>query len=175
MHFYLASKSADTTYFYTGDMLTRSFSLASRFQTKLFCQLKTFKDLEKRIMLIVQKIEKEIRYSALDELRVFSLKSFFLFIAETLVCDACVDKISNSWQDDYDDVVLSLLSDKQPSYLIYQLGSHNEWLLLTFSPDDAPVSRILFFPLVNQLLKFCHTSTIGHYHENFIFIFLLDG
>ena len=68
------------------------------------------------------------------------LKKNFVICIETLVCAKCVEKSSDSWKDEYDDVVLSLVKDKQPSYLIYQLDSKSEWLLLTFSPDNAPVS-----------------------------------
>ena len=63
-----------------------------------------------------------------------------IYIAESLVCMACVNKNLDSWKDEFDDVVLSLLKDRQPAYLLYQLDSKNSWLFITYSPDDAPVS-----------------------------------
>ena len=73
----------------------------------------------------------------------------FLFFEESLVCLTCVDKTGRTWEEEYDDIVLSLLEDKQPSYLIYQLNSKSEWLLITYSPDDSPVRKCYYFNLKN--------------------------
>ena len=64
-----------------------------------------------------------------------------------------MDKTSGTWKEEYDDVVLSLLKDKQPSYLIYQLDSKSEWLLITYSPDDSPVKKIAFLLLDTIVLN----------------------
>ena len=88
------------------------------------------------------------------------LKCDFIVFSEALVCEACVEKTTDSWKDEFDEVVLSLLQDKQPSYLIYQLSSKNEWLLITYSPDDAPVSDnfrfVLFYARDGPGLRFCN-------------------
>lgn len=45
----------------------------------------------------------------------------------------------------YDHLVLSLLDDKLPCYVLYRFDSKNssgyEWLFISWSPDFAPVSR----------------------------------
>ena len=64
---------------------------------------------------------------------------------ETLVCSTCVDKKSDSWEDEFDDAVQPLLKDKQPCYILYQLDSKDKWVFLTYSPDNSPVSIYALF------------------------------
>jgi len=61
-------------------------------------------------------------------------------VLETLVGSACVDKTSDSWEAEFDCATSPLFQDKQPCYVLYQLASCNEWLMITYSPDDSPVS-----------------------------------
>ncbi|CAK8687007.1 unnamed protein product [Clavelina lepadiformis] len=72
---------------------------------------------------------------------------------ETLVCSECVDKCSDSWKGEYDDVILNLLVAKQPCYLLYQLASKSEWLMITFSPDDSPVREKMLYAATRSTLK----------------------
>lgn len=45
---------------------------------------------------------------------------------------------------DYDAFVLPLLDEQQPCYVLYRLDSQNaqgyEWLFISWSPDNSPVS-----------------------------------
>ena len=51
---------------------------------------------------------------------------------------------STTWDHGYDSLVLPLLEDDMPCYILYRLDSTNnqgyEWIFLAWSPDHAPVS-----------------------------------
>lgn len=53
-------------------------------------------------------------------------------------------ELSRRWDADYDTLVLPLLDEQQPCYLLYRLDSQNaqgfEWLFISWSPDSSPVS-----------------------------------
>lgn len=52
---------------------------------------------------------------------------------------------SKTWEQEYDSLVLPLLQDDLPSYILYRLDSSNnqgyEWLFMAWSPDHSPVSN----------------------------------
>lgn len=70
----------------------------------------------------------------------------------------------DDWIQDYDSSVLSRLEELQPCYILYRLDSENnqgyEWLLITYSPDNAPVREKMLFAATRATLK----STFGGGH-----------
>uniref|UniRef100_H2ZMN4 Twinfilin n=1 Tax=Ciona savignyi TaxID=51511 RepID=H2ZMN4_CIOSA len=72
---------------------------------------------------------------------------------EALECSKCVNKLSDSWEEDYDKVVSSLLVDKQPCYLMFQLQDKNNWLFIVFSPDDSPTREKMLYAATRSTLK----------------------
>ncbi|XP_066946477.1 twinfilin-1 [Macrobrachium rosenbergii] len=62
-----------------------------------------------------------------------------------------------SWEDDYNLMVLPLLQEKQPCYLLYRLDSEAhggyEWLLLCWSPDDSPIREKMLYASTKATLK----------------------
>lgn len=59
---------------------------------------------------------------------------------------------SQSWDRDYDPCVLPLLDSLEPCYILFRLDTQNqqgyEWLFISWSPDQSPVST--------------HTATHSH-------------
>lgn len=55
---------------------------------------------------------------------------------------------SKTWDQEYDSLVLPLLEDHLPSYILYRLDSSNnqgyEWIFLAWSPDRSPVCRYVY-------------------------------
>lgn len=53
-------------------------------------------------------------------------------------------ELSRHWDKDYDSFVLPLLDELQPCYILYRLDTQNaqgyEWLFISWSPDNSPVS-----------------------------------
>lgn len=53
---------------------------------------------------------------------------------------------SQAWDQEYDRLVLPLLEDDVPCYILYRLDSTNnqgyEWVFLAWSPDHATVSTL---------------------------------
>ena len=53
---------------------------------------------------------------------------------------------SRTWEEDYDDMVLELLDEDESCFIIYRLdearGKHFEHVLITWQPEDAPVSHL---------------------------------
>ncbi|KAK3885821.1 hypothetical protein Pcinc_009994 [Petrolisthes cinctipes] len=62
-----------------------------------------------------------------------------------------------SWEDDYDDLVLPLLKEKQPCYILYRLDSEAhggyEWVLLSWSPDDSPIREKMLYASTKATLR----------------------
>lgn len=52
-----------------------------------------------------------------------------------------------TWEQDYDSLVLPLVERGQPCYLFYRLDTTSQngynWLFISWSPDDSPVSSSL--------------------------------
>lgn len=65
-------------------------------------------------------------------------------VSEQLVLGA-YREVSQSWDQDYDACVLPMLDGLEPCYILYRLDSQNqlgyEWLFISWSPDQSPVSR----------------------------------
>ncbi|XP_042209636.1 twinfilin-1-like isoform X1 [Homarus americanus] len=62
-----------------------------------------------------------------------------------------------SWEDDYDPLVLPLLKEKQPCYLLFRLDSEAhggyEWVLISWSPDDSPVREKMLYASTKATLR----------------------
>lgn len=63
-------------------------------------------------------------------------------------------ELSRRWDADYDALVLPLLDEQQPCYVLYRLDSQNaqgyEWLFISWSPDSSPVSSRPWHPAWGQ-------------------------
>jgi len=64
---------------------------------------------------------------------------------------------SESWDQDWDHLILPSLEDKQPCYLIYRLDSRNElgyeWVFISYSPDFSPVRQKMLYAATRATLK----------------------
>ncbi|TNN85538.1 Twinfilin-2-B [Liparis tanakae] len=61
---------------------------------------------------------------------------------EELVLDSYREP-THSWDRDYDQFLLPLLTPQEPCYILYRLDSQNaqgyEWIFIAWSPDQSPV------------------------------------
>ncbi|XP_015237832.1 PREDICTED: twinfilin-1 [Cyprinodon variegatus] len=64
---------------------------------------------------------------------------------------------SKSWDQEYDSIVLPLLEDAVPCYILYRLDSTNnqgyEWILLAWSPDNSTVRHKMLYAATRATLK----------------------
>lgn len=62
-----------------------------------------------------------------------------------------------TWEHDFDKYVPSLIEEDQPCYILYRFDSKNslghEWLLLSWSPDSAPVRQKMLYASTKATLK----------------------
>ncbi|XP_068168949.1 twinfilin-1a [Antennarius striatus] len=66
-------------------------------------------------------------------------------------------KASQTWDKEYDSLVLPLLEPNDPCYILYRLDSSNnqghEWLLLAWSPDSSNVRQKMLYAGTRASLK----------------------
>uniref|UniRef100_A0A7N6BII2 Twinfilin-1 n=1 Tax=Anabas testudineus TaxID=64144 RepID=A0A7N6BII2_ANATE len=66
-------------------------------------------------------------------------------------------KASKKWDQEYDSLVLPLLEDDMPCYILYRLDSSNnqghEWIFLAWSPDHSPVRHKMLYAATRATLK----------------------
>uniref|UniRef100_A0A6Q2Y0U4 Twinfilin-1 n=1 Tax=Esox lucius TaxID=8010 RepID=A0A6Q2Y0U4_ESOLU len=66
-------------------------------------------------------------------------------------------KASKTWDQEYDSLVLPLLEDDLPSYILYRLDSSNnqgyEWIFLAWSPDRSPVRHKMLYAATRATVK----------------------
>ncbi|KPJ11291.1 Twinfilin [Papilio machaon] len=66
-------------------------------------------------------------------------------------------QVKGSWEHDFDKYVPSLVVDDLPCYILYRFDSTNsvghEWLLLSWSPDSAPVRQKMLYASTKATLK----------------------
>ncbi|KFP04884.1 Twinfilin-2, partial [Calypte anna] len=66
-------------------------------------------------------------------------------------------ELSRRWDADYDALVLPLLDEQQPCYLLYRLDSQNaqgyEWLFISWSPDSSPVRLKMLYAATRATVK----------------------
>lgn len=67
------------------------------------------------------------------------------------------DKQSYTWDKCFDKVVLPLVEENQPCYILYRLDTKNdlgyEWLFISWSPDTAPVREKMLYASTKASLK----------------------
>lgn len=77
-------------------------------------------------------------------------------IVEELVLSATKDCI-NTWDKDYDTLIKPLIEENQPCYLLYRFDTKNssgfDWLLISWSPDTAPVRQKMLYASTKATLK----------------------
>jgi len=65
--------------------------------------------------------------------------------------------LSSKWEDDYEKLILPVLEESQPCYILFRLEStiNNgyEWLLFTWSPDDSPVRQKMLYASTKATLR----------------------
>ncbi|XP_030812505.1 twinfilin-2 isoform X2 [Camarhynchus parvulus] len=66
-------------------------------------------------------------------------------------------ELSRRWDADYDTLVLPLLDEQQPCYVLYRLDSQNaqgyEWLFISWSPDSSPVRLKMLYAATRATVK----------------------
>ncbi|KAE8615780.1 hypothetical protein XENTR_v10008615 [Xenopus tropicalis] len=75
---------------------------------------------------------------------------------EQLTVTAC-EKPASSWEQEYDSLILPLLEDKQPCYIMYRLDSQNaqgfEWIFIAWSPDHSHVRQKMLYAATRATVK----------------------
>ncbi|XP_053602521.1 twinfilin [Plodia interpunctella] len=65
--------------------------------------------------------------------------------------------VKGSWEQDFEKYVPSLIVEDQPCYILFRFDSTNslghEWLLLSWSPDSAPVRQKMLYASTKATLK----------------------
>ncbi|XP_011499119.1 PREDICTED: twinfilin isoform X1 [Ceratosolen solmsi marchali] len=62
------------------------------------------------------------------------------------------------WQNDYDKMIKPLIEENQPAYILYRFDSKSsdsgyDWLLISWSPDTAPVRQKMLYASTKATLK----------------------
>lgn len=77
-------------------------------------------------------------------------------IKEQLSLDG-YENVKENWEKDYDATIGPLIEDDQPCYILYRLdsknGSNYEWLLISWTPDTAPVRQKMLYASTKATLK----------------------
>lgn len=64
---------------------------------------------------------------------------------------------SGTWEEDYDMMVLPLLEDDHPCYILYRLdvkaSGEYQWLFIAYSPDHSPVRQKMLYAATRATLK----------------------
>ncbi|XP_061687706.1 twinfilin-2-like [Syngnathoides biaculeatus] len=64
---------------------------------------------------------------------------------------------AQSWDQDYDRLLLPLLAPQRPCYILYRLDSQNtlghEWIFIAWSPDQSPVREKMVYAATRATLK----------------------
>ncbi|KAI4905650.1 hypothetical protein NFI96_011349, partial [Prochilodus magdalenae] len=66
-------------------------------------------------------------------------------------------RASRSWEEDYNSLVLPLLENDLPCYILYRLDSTNsfgyEWVFIAWSPDNSPVRHKMLYAATRATVK----------------------
>ncbi|CAJ1056273.1 twinfilin-1-like isoform X1 [Xyrichtys novacula] len=80
-----------------------------------------------------------------------------IIIEEEQLTLGATRKASKKWEQEYDGLVLPLLEDDVPCYVLYRLDSTNnqgyEWIFLAWSPDNASVRNKMLYAATRATLK----------------------
>uniref|UniRef100_A0A8C5I4R2 WD repeat-containing protein 82-like n=1 Tax=Gouania willdenowi TaxID=441366 RepID=A0A8C5I4R2_GOUWI len=75
---------------------------------------------------------------------------------EELVLDSSRPPVQ-SWDKDYDQFLLPLLTPQEPCYILYRLDSQNaqgyQWIFIAWSPDQSPVRQKMVYAATRATLK----------------------
>ncbi|XP_040015011.1 twinfilin-2-like [Xiphias gladius] len=75
---------------------------------------------------------------------------------EELVLDSYREP-AHSWDKDYDQSLLPLLTPQEPCYILYRLDSRNaqgyQWIFIAWSPDQSPVRQKMMYAATRATLK----------------------
>ncbi|XP_071081768.1 twinfilin-1-like [Haliotis cracherodii] len=69
------------------------------------------------------------------------------------------EKPVNTWEDDYDQLILPLLEEKQPCYIFFRTdekggtGSAFQWIFISWSPDFSPVRQKMLYAGTRATLR----------------------
>lgn len=81
----------------------------------------------------------------------YSCFLFFLCFTEQLALGD-TKRASQSWEQDYNSLVLPLLDKDLPCYVLYRLDSTNsqghEWIFIAWSPDHSPVRYLTYDKII---------------------------
>lgn len=84
-----------------------------------------------------------------QEVKKSSIRSFKVNIENEELCFGGSREVVGTWDEDYDDSVLSLIEPKEPCYVFFRLDTKNnlgyEWLYITYSPDDSEVRKKMLY------------------------------
>jgi len=73
------------------------------------------------------------------------------------VLSKSLEKRSEKWEDDYEDLIGAVLEESQPCYILFRLESKTnngfEWLLFTWSPDSSPIRQKMLYASTKATLK----------------------
>lgn len=65
--------------------------------------------------------------------------------------------VKNNWEKDFDKYVTPSIQENQPCYILYRLDTKNssghEWLLISWSPDTAPIRQKMLYASTKATLK----------------------
>ncbi|XP_014228285.1 twinfilin isoform X1 [Trichogramma pretiosum] len=86
------------------------------------------------------------------------------------------------WQNDYDKMVKPLVEENQPAYILYRLDTKSsdsgyDWLLISWTPDTAPVRQKMLYASTKATLKqeFGSASIKEELHGTVLEDITLDG
>ncbi|KAJ3596478.1 hypothetical protein NHX12_002885 [Muraenolepis orangiensis] len=87
-----------------------------------------------------------------DHLRVLKI-----VIDDEQLALGCTREASKQWDQEYDSLILPLLEDDLPCYILYRLDSSNnqgyEWIFLAWSPDRSPVRPKMLYAATRATVK----------------------
>uniref|UniRef100_A0A0B7BJ54 ADF-H domain-containing protein n=1 Tax=Arion vulgaris TaxID=1028688 RepID=A0A0B7BJ54_9EUPU len=76
---------------------------------------------------------------------------------EELVLSTTSDELHGSWEEDYDQLILPLLDEKMPCYILFRFDSKNsagyEWLFIAWAPDFSPVRHKMLYAATRSTMK----------------------
>uniref|UniRef100_A0A3Q2WWF8 Twinfilin n=1 Tax=Haplochromis burtoni TaxID=8153 RepID=A0A3Q2WWF8_HAPBU len=85
------------------------------------------------------------------------LSAFTCFVLLQQLTLGASRKASKKWDQEYDSLVLPLLDDDVPCYVLYRLDSNNnqgyEWIFLAWSPDHSAVRHKMLYAATRATLK----------------------
>ncbi|XP_059925022.1 twinfilin-2 isoform X1 [Gadus macrocephalus] len=86
-----------------------------------------------------------------------SLRLIKVCIHEEQLVLGAYREVEKSWDQDYDRVLLPLLDEQDPCYILYRLDTQNaqgyEWIFISWSPDQSPVRQKMLYAATRATVK----------------------